>query len=117
MTLKTIEATGKSVDAAVFNGLKQLEISIDEVTIEVLQHETSGILGIGAKPAKVRLTQKEPEDVVVPDFKELARRDRGDAGRQRDRRERSGDRGERRDRREKPERPERGDKCERPEIQ
>ena len=39
MTLKTIEATGKSVDAAVFNGLKQLEISIDEVTIEVLQHE------------------------------------------------------------------------------
>lgn len=117
MTLKTIEATGKSVDAAVFNGLKQLEISIDEVTIEVLQHETSGILGIGAKPAKVRLTQKEPEDVVVPDFKELARRDRGDAGRQRDRRERSGDRGERRDRREKPERPERGDKCERPEMQ
>ena len=79
MTLKTIEATGKSVDAAVFNGLKQLEISIDEVTIEVLQHETSGILGIGAKPAKVRLTQKEPEDVVVPDFKELARREIGRA--------------------------------------
>ena len=45
MTLQRIEATGKSVDDAVFNGLQQLEISIAAVTMEVLQKETSGIRG------------------------------------------------------------------------
>lgn len=72
--MRSIQATGKSVDAAIFSGLQQLGLSIDEVTINVIQHGTKGLLGIGAKPAIVELTEKPAEEVVVPDFTaELAR--------------------------------------------
>jgi len=46
--MRSIQATGKSVDAAIFSGLQQLGLSIDEVTINVIQHGTKGLLGIGA---------------------------------------------------------------------
>ena len=65
---RTIDATGRSIDEAIFNGLKELEISIDEVEIDIIQQESKGILGIGAKPAIVRLTEREPEDVVLPEY-------------------------------------------------
>lgn len=73
--MRSIEATGKSVDAAIFNGLAQLGVSIDEVSIDIIQTETKGILGIGARSAIVRLTEKPPEEVVVPDFSQERRRD------------------------------------------
>ena len=44
--MRTIEASGKTIDEAIFNGLKELEVSIDEVEIDIVQHETKGILGI-----------------------------------------------------------------------
>ncbi len=66
--MRSIEVTDKSVDIAIFNGLQQLGLSIDEVTIDIIQTETKGILGIGAKPAKVRLTEKPTEEVIIPDF-------------------------------------------------
>ena len=95
---RTIDATGRSIDEAIFNGLKELEISIDEVEIDIIQQESKGILGIGAKPAIVRLTEREPEDVVLPEFlnPENQRRERGERREKRDRRDR-------RDRRERTE--------------
>ena len=71
--MRSIEVSGKSVDEAIFRGLQQLEISIDEVDIEIVKQETRGILGIGAKPAVVRLTEKEPDSIVAMDMKEFAR--------------------------------------------
>ena len=53
--MRTLEATGKSIDEAIFNGLRELQISIDEVEIDIIQQETKGVFGIGAKPAIVRL--------------------------------------------------------------
>lgn len=79
--MRSIEATGKSVDAAIFNGLAQLGVSIDEVSIDIIQTETKGILGIGAKAAIVRLTEKPPEEVIVPDFSQERRRDDSRAAR------------------------------------
>ena len=38
--MRTIEASGKTIDEAIFNGLKELEVSIDEVEIDIVQHET-----------------------------------------------------------------------------
>lgn len=55
MDMKSIEVSGKTVDEAIFKGLQQLEISIDEVEIQIIKQETKGILGFGAKPAIVRL--------------------------------------------------------------
>lgn len=74
MDMKSIEVSGKTVDEAIFKGLQQLEISIDEVEIQIIKQETKGILGFGAKPAIVRLVQKAVEEVEVPDFSELSRR-------------------------------------------
>ena len=105
--MRTIEASGKTIDEAIFNGLKELEVSIDEVEIDIVQHETKGILGIGAKPAIVKLTEREPEQIVVPDYmneaERRANRRREDRPRRDDRSRR--DRGNRRD-----ERPHREDK-------
>ena len=46
--MRTLEATGKSIDEAIFNGLRELQISIDEVEIDIIQQETKGVFGIGA---------------------------------------------------------------------
>ena len=92
--MRSIESTGRSIDEAIFNGLQQLEVSIDAVDIEILQQESKGILGFGARPAKVRLTEREPEEIVIPDYlneparpprERRERRDRGRGGRQRQR--------------------------------
>ena len=55
-----IESKGKTVDEAVFNGLVKMDLSIDEVDIEILD-EGGGLF----KSARVRLTRK-PEDAVMP---------------------------------------------------
>ena len=97
---RTIEASGRSIDEAIFNGLKELEISIDEVEIDIIQHESKGILGIGAKPAIVKLIEREPEDISLPEYlrpeyQERERRERRD---RRDSRQDNRDRRGRRDR-------------------
>lgn len=55
--MSAIEVKGKSVDEAIFNGLNQLGMSIDEVVIEILKDGSKGFLGFG-KTAEVRLTPK-----------------------------------------------------------
>ena len=111
----SIESAGKSVDEAIFKGLQQLGISIDEVSIEIIQTETKGILGIGAKPAKVRLTQKPPEEYEVPDYMKKAEERRNRRNERSERPDRRNDRNDRsrRDGR-RPERPERPAKEEAP---
>ncbi|MDD5918556.1 MAG: protein jag [bacterium] len=94
--MRTLEATGKSIDEAIFNGLRELQISIDEVEIDIIQQETKGVFGIGAKPAIVRLIEREPEQIVIPDYiankdmprERRERRDRRDNRDRRDRRDR-----------------------------
>lgn len=60
--MKSGEFTGRSIDEAVFHGLQELGLSIDEVAIETLQNESKGLFGIGAKLARVRLTERRQED-------------------------------------------------------
>ena len=103
---RTSEASGRSIDEAIFKGLKELEISIDEVEIDIIQHESKGILGIGAKPAIVKLIEREPEDISLPEYlrpeyQERERRER------RDRREPRQDNRDRRGRRDRGPREER----------
>jgi spoIIIJ-associated protein len=56
---KSIEAQGVTVDEAIQNALNALGLGRDSVEIEILHHPRAGFLGIGARRAKVRATQRE----------------------------------------------------------
>ncbi len=55
-------ATGKTVDEAKINGANELNVSVDDVTIEVLEAPKSGFLGLGSKPAKLLVRYTDPEE-------------------------------------------------------
>jgi spoIIIJ-associated protein len=57
----SIEVTAATVDAAISSALEQLGAMEDNVTIEVLSTPRSGVLGLGARQARVRVTRREPE--------------------------------------------------------
>jgi spoIIIJ-associated protein len=60
-----VEVTGKTVEEAIQQALKQLGVTRDQVEIEVLESGTPGIFGIGAEPAKVRVTIKNSPSSFV----------------------------------------------------
>ncbi len=60
--MRHIEKTGKTVDEAVELALKELQTSIDNVKIEVIDEPSKGLLGLlGSKQARVRVTLLEEE--------------------------------------------------------
>ncbi len=72
--MRTIEATGKTIEDAVRSGLVRLGLMEEEVTIEVLAEPKSGFLGFGSKPAKVRLTEKARKNAPIYDIEEEERK-------------------------------------------
>ena len=60
---KYIEATGKTMDLAIQAGLEMLQMDRDSVSVEILEQPRSGFFGIGATPAKVKLTYEVPDPV------------------------------------------------------
>ena len=93
-----MEFSGRTVDEAIFHGLMEMGVTIDEVEIETLQTESRGIFGIGSKMAVVRLTEREQP--VVPDFEaEREKRQAEASTEERPRREARSDRPRRDDRR------------------
>lgn len=56
-----IEITAPTVDNAISEGLERLGASEGEVVIEVLNLPRSGLLGLGARQAKVRIRRKQAE--------------------------------------------------------
>lgn len=69
--MRSMEFSGRTVDEAIFHGLQEMGVTIDEVIIETLQTETKGLFGFGSKMAVVRLTEREIP--VEPDFEEMRR--------------------------------------------
>lgn len=49
-----VEAEGDTIDEAIANALKILGVDRDQVTIDILAEARKGVLGIGAKKARVR---------------------------------------------------------------
>lgn len=95
--MRSMEFSGHSVDEAIFNGLNEMGVTIDEVEIETIQSESKGLFGIGAKMAVVRLTEREVP--LVMEMEQVYRKEK-EAGLQRrerrdERPERGGDRMER----------------------
>ncbi|MCL2673737.1 MAG: protein jag [Defluviitaleaceae bacterium] len=66
----SIERSGKTVDEAVADAVRQLGTTRENVDVEVLQEAKSGILGIGSKPAKVRVTVKPSPEHAAREFLE-----------------------------------------------
>ena len=52
---KEIEAVGKTVEIAVERGARELGVSVDQVTFEVIAEAKKGFLGFGEQPAKVKV--------------------------------------------------------------
>ena len=63
---KFITATSKTIDLAIENALRQLDMDRDSVSVEVLENPKSGFLGFGACPAKVKVTYEVPDEEVKP---------------------------------------------------
>ena len=60
---RTYIATGKTIDLAIQAALEALSMDRDSVSVEVLENAKSGFLGIGASPAKVKVTYEVPDEV------------------------------------------------------
>ena len=67
MAMQYLDMTGKTEEEAVSRALAQLGLDRDEVSVEILERAKSGFFGIGASPAKVRVTYglEEEEPVQV----------------------------------------------------
>ena len=59
-------ATGKTIDLAIQAALDALQMDRDSVSVEVLENAKTGFLGIGASPAKVKVTYEVPDEVKTP---------------------------------------------------
>ncbi len=59
---RSIEVSAKTIDAAIENGLSELGLEREEVTVEVIDNPKSGFFGIGAVPAKILMTVLSDEE-------------------------------------------------------
>lgn len=67
---KYVETSAKTVEEAVRKALAELNAAENEVSVEVLEEESGGFLGIGAK-ARVRVSLAEPADAEETDVIEV----------------------------------------------
>jgi len=58
-TMKEIKSEGKTISEAIDKALKELNLTRDQVEVEIIQEEKKGILGIGSKNACVIVREKK----------------------------------------------------------
>lgn len=63
---KSIITTGKTIDLAIAAAAAQLGMERDSFSVEVLENAKSGFLGIGASPAKIKVTYEAPDIKTEP---------------------------------------------------
>ena len=66
--VKTVEFTGRTEDEAIANGLKELGLERDDVSVEIIERHKSGFLGIGSTPAKIKISYGVSETERVETF-------------------------------------------------
>lgn len=57
---RSVETSAADIEAAIDLGLQQLGVSRESVIVEILEEPSRGLLGIGARQARVRLTTAAP---------------------------------------------------------
>jgi Predicted RNA-binding protein len=63
--INTLEKSARTVDAAIDEALKELGMSRDDVSVEILEMGKTGFLGFGATPARVRVSYETPDPEPV----------------------------------------------------
>ncbi len=72
--IKKLEKSARTVDAAIEEALKELSLSRDDVSVEILEMGKTGFLGIGAVPARVSVSYEVPDPVPVKPAPQKAER-------------------------------------------
>lgn len=65
---KSIEKTGKTVEEAIELALNELNTVKENVEVEIIEEPAKGLLGIGAKPAIVKITVKDNRNEIINEF-------------------------------------------------
>jgi spoIIIJ-associated protein len=68
----SLEVIAPSVDEAVERGADELGVSIDELEVEILDAGSKGLLGVGTRQARIRVTLKADEGRVDSDSVRVA---------------------------------------------
>ncbi|HSJ37294.1 MAG TPA: RNA-binding cell elongation regulator Jag/EloR [Planococcus sp. (in: firmicutes)] len=68
--MKQITQTGITVENAISAALEKLQVTREEVSINVIQQEKKGFFGFGAKQAEVEVTVNKPESTLPDSEKE-----------------------------------------------
>jgi spoIIIJ-associated protein len=63
--MRSIESEGDSIDQAIDNALRALQIARDRVEIEILENASRGLFGFGGKKARVRATVRAPLGAAI----------------------------------------------------
>jgi spoIIIJ-associated protein len=72
--MEFIERTAKTVDLAVEEFLKEFDVVRDEIEVEIVEVGSKGILGIGAKPARIKVgIIYNPEKIAINFVKDMGR--------------------------------------------
>lgn len=66
--MEFIEVTGKTVDDAITESLIRLGTTSDKIEYEIIEKGSSGFLGIGSKPAVIKVRKKSSVEDVIHDF-------------------------------------------------
>lgn len=70
MSQKYIEVSGKTIEDALAEALATLNMDRDSVSVEIIEKPKSGFLGIGAVPAKIRVSYEYSKADKTRDFLE-----------------------------------------------
>ena len=63
---KTITVTGKNMEVATQNAMKELGLDRDNIQVELVSREKAGFFGIGASPCIIKVTYEVPDPVEAP---------------------------------------------------
>jgi spoIIIJ-associated protein len=67
---RTVETSAADIESAIELGLEQLGVSRESVIVEILEEPSRGLLGLGARQARVRLTTAAPPRSAPPPSRE-----------------------------------------------
>ncbi len=66
--IKSVEATGKTLDEAIRAALLELKVERDAASVEVIDNPKTGFLGLRSTPARVRVSCEHSNADMIADF-------------------------------------------------